>query len=164
MLRRTRGEKGASFSQLLVEECCSAHCPRLPVTCPNAADVPAFGPSAFVQDVGAALHSERSEPLPVFLGIKLSLFYEMTEIGSLHNKHGDAGDEHCHCGDRHDRPCPHRAWLALHQFLVRSDDEAVMIIGVISGVIPTASATEKSRSTGQPQGPARQATKEAPRR
>ena len=42
-------------------------------------------------------------------------------IGSLHNKHGQARGEHCHCRDRHDDPSKAGARLALHQFLVRSD-------------------------------------------
>jgi hypothetical protein len=45
------------------------------------------------------------------------------ELGRLHNKHGYARGEHCRRGDRHDGPS--QAWtrLALHQFLVRSDNQ-----------------------------------------
>ncbi len=45
------------------------------------------------------------------------------EIGSLHNKHGCARGEHCHCGDCHDGPSQAGTRLALHQLLVRGDDQ-----------------------------------------
>ena len=46
-----------------------------------------------------------------------------SEIGSLHNKHGYARGEHRHRGDCHDGPSQAGTWLALHQFLVRRDDQ-----------------------------------------
>jgi hypothetical protein len=45
------------------------------------------------------------------------------EIGSLHNKHGYASREHCHCCDRDDDPSQAGARVALHQFVIRSDDQ-----------------------------------------
>jgi hypothetical protein len=42
---------------------------------------------------------------------------------SLHNKHGYARGEHCHCGERHEGPSQAGTRLALHQLLVRSDDQ-----------------------------------------
>jgi hypothetical protein len=52
-----------------------------------------------------------------------SVRLEGSVIGSLHNKHGYARGEHCHCRDRHDDPSQAGTRLALHQFLVRSDDQ-----------------------------------------
>jgi hypothetical protein len=37
-------------------------------------------------------------------GYPSSVRLDGSEIGSLHNKHGHARSEHCHCGDRHDGP------------------------------------------------------------
>jgi pimeloyl-ACP methyl ester carboxylesterase len=38
------------------------------------------------------------------------------------NKHGHTRGEHCHRGDRYDDPSQAGTRLALHQFLIRSDD------------------------------------------
>jgi hypothetical protein len=46
-----------------------------------------------------------------------SVRLEGSVIGSLHNKHGYARGEHCHCRDRHDDPSQAGTRLALHQFL-----------------------------------------------
>jgi hypothetical protein len=45
------------------------------------------------------------------------------DIGSLHNKHGYASGEHRYRGERHNSPSHAGTRLALHQFLVRSDDQ-----------------------------------------
>jgi hypothetical protein len=46
-----------------------------------------------------------------------------TRFDSLHNKHGHTRGEHCHRGDRYDDPSQAGTRLALHQFLIRSDDQ-----------------------------------------